>query len=236
MPSGVSTNEAQPGALDRSTNGSPFPIILSSPSGGGKTTIARRLLDERRDTGYSVSCTTRAPRPGEVDGRDYYFLTREAFLERQARGDFAEWAEVHGNLYGTLRSEIERVLREGRHVIMDIDVQGARQIRVAFPQSVTVFVLPPSGEVLLDRLRKRKTESPEQLAARLDSALRELRAVEEYEYVVVNDDLGHAVEQVMSIIDAEVLSRERVCGLRHQVEELIKRLQAEIDLHSPRAS
>jgi len=210
----------------------PFPIILSAPSGGGKTTIAHRLLAKRDDVGYSVSCTTRAPRPREVDGRDYHFLTREEFLRRRAAGDFAESAEVHGNLYGTLRSEIDRVLGRGQHVIMDIDVQGARQIREAFPTSVTVFVLPPSGEVLLERLRKRKTESPQQLVSRLNSALQELRAVEEYEYVVVNDDLDHAVQRVGAIIDAEVVSRERVSGLRQQVEQLIHRLEAEVDQHS----
>lgn len=144
----------------------PFPIILSAPSGGGKTTIARRLLELRPDLGYSISCTTRAPRGTERDGVDYYFLTRDEFLSRRTTGDFAESAEVHGNLYGTLRSEIARVLDSGRHVVMDIDVQGARQMAVAFPQSVMVFVLPPSGQVLLDRLRNRKTESPKSL--RLD--------------------------------------------------------------------
>jgi guanylate kinase len=210
----------------------PFPIILSAPSGGGKTTIARQLLERRSDLGYSVSCTTRSPRPGEKDGTDYHFLPRAEFVERQAAGEFAESAEVHGNLYGTLRSEINRVLGGGKHVVMDIDVQGARQMMAAFPESVTVFVLPPSGEVLLDRLRKRKTESPQQLVARLNSALRELRAVEEYEYVVVNDDLDHAVQRVGSILDAEVVSRERVSGLRHQVEALIQRLESEIDHHS----
>ena len=209
-----------------------FPVILSAPSGGGKTTIAKRLLEIRGDVGYSVSCTTRPPRTEEAEGQDYYFLSTGEFLARQQRGEFAESAEVHGNLYGTLRSEVERVLRLGQHVIMDIDVQGARQFRQAFPQSVTVFVLPPSGEVLLERLRNRKTESAQQLAARLDSALQELRAVEEYEYVVVNDDLDRAVANVGSILDAEVFSRERVSGLRHQVEALIQRLQAEIDHHS----
>jgi guanylate kinase len=156
-----------------------FPIILSAPSGGGKTTTARRLLADRRDLGYSVSCTTRAARQGEVEGKDYYFLTRADFIRRREAGDFAEWAEVHGNLYGTLETEIRRVLAGGQHVVMDIDVQGARQIMRAFPGAVTVFVLPPSGEVLLARLRDRKTESPEQLVARLNSALKELRAVEE---------------------------------------------------------
>jgi guanylate kinase len=204
----------------------PFPIILSAPSGGGKTTIARHLLALRGDVGYSVSCTTRAPRPREVDGKDYYFLTRDEFVRRRLAGDFAESAEVHGNLYGTLRSEIARVLGNGQHVIM--------QIRGVFPTSVTVFVLPPSGEVLLERLRKRKTESPQQLVSRLNSALQELRAVEEYEYVVVNDDLERAVLRVGAILDAEVVSRDRVSGLRQQVEQLIHRLEAEVDHHSSR--
>jgi len=210
----------------------PFPIILSAPSGGGKTTIARELLRRRSDIGYSVSCTTRTPRPGERDGEDYHFLTRDEFSRRRSAGEFAESADVHGNLYGTLRSEISKVLTSGRHVIMDIDVQGARQLREAFPASVTVFVLPPSGEVLLGRLRARKTESPEQLVARLHSALQELAAVEEYEYVIVNDDLDHAVQRVSSILDAEVVSRERVKGLEQQVQQLIQRLNTEIGHHS----
>lgn len=206
----------------------PFPIILSAPSGGGKTTIAHALLARRSDVGYSVSCTTRPPRDGEVDGRDYRFLTRREFIARQEGGEFAESAEVHGNLYGTLESEVERVLRTGKHVLMDIDVQGAMQFRRAFPQSVSVFVLPPSGEVMLQRLRERDTESGAQLVARLQSALQELQSVDEYQYVVVNDDLDEAVSLVSSIIDAEVASRGRVADLRRQVTQLIERLEQEI--------
>lgn len=207
---------------------SPFPVILSAPSGGGKTTIARALLARRPDLGYSVSCTTRAPRPAEKPGRDYYFLTRAEFIAARERGEFAESAEVHGNLYGTRRSEVERVLAGGQHVVMDIDVQGAVQFTRAFPQTVTIFILPPSAEVLLDRLRARKTESPAQLAARLQSALQELQQVDEYEYVIVNDDLERAVASVESIVDAEVVSRERVKNLRQQVGLLIERLEEEI--------
>jgi len=207
----------------------PFPVILSAPSGGGKTSIARELLAAREDLGYSVSCTTRTPRPGEMDGRDYFFLSRAEFARRRERGEFAESAEVHGNLYGTLRSEVQRVLDAGKHVIMDIDVQGAQQFLRVFPQSVTIFVLPPSGDVLLDRLRQRQTESKDQLAKRLLSALQELQAVEWYEYVVVNDELAKAVHRVSAIIDAEVVSRERVAGLRHQVSHLIQRLEEEIE-------
>jgi guanylate kinase len=207
---------------------SPFPVILSAPSGGGKTTIARALLARRPDLGYSVSSTTRAPRPTEVAGRDYYFLTRAEFIAARERGEFAESAEVHGNLYGTRRSEVERVLAGGQHVVMDIDVQGAVQFKRSFPQTVTIFILPPSAEVLLDRLRARKTESPAQLAARLQSALQELQQVDEYEYVIVNDDLERAVASVESIVDAEVVSRERVKNLRQQVGLLIQRLEQEI--------
>jgi guanylate kinase len=210
----------------------PFPIILSAPSGGGKTTIARELLKRRRDVGYSISCTTRPARPDEIEGRDYYFLSTIEFERRREAGEFAESAEVHGNLYGTLRSEIERVLDGGRHVVMDIDVQGAEQLRRVYPLSVTVFVLPPSGEVLLERLRSRKTESPGEVVRRLHSALQELQAVDRYEYVVVNDDLECSVQRASSIIDAEVVSRERVAGLKHQVQQLIERLETEIHNHS----
>jgi guanylate kinase len=212
---------------------SPFPIILSAPSGGGKTTIAKTLLSRRQDLGYSVSCTTRAPRATEVPGRDYYFLSRADFLAKREEGAFAESAVVHGNLYGTLRSEVERVLASGRHVVMDIDVQGAVQFMRAFPHSVTIFILPPSAEVLLERLRARQTESPAQLAARLQSALQELQQVAEYEYIVVNDDLERAVSSVESIIDAETVSRERVKNLRHQVGLLIERLEQEIENSTP---
>ncbi|HYU51926.1 MAG TPA: guanylate kinase, partial [Gemmatimonadaceae bacterium] len=148
----------------------PFPIILSSPSGGGKTTIAHKLLAMRGDVGYSVSCTTRPPREGEVDGTDYHFLSTEEFKRGQKAGDFAESAEVHGHLYGTLRKEVDRVLSSGRHVIMDIDVQGARQFARAFSDSVLVFILPPSADVLVSRLESRGTEDPKSLIRRFKSA------------------------------------------------------------------
>jgi len=205
-----------------------FPIILSAPSGSGKTTIARTLVARRKDVGYSVSCTTRQSRVGEKAGIDYFFLSRSEFIAKRESGEFAESAEVHGNLYGTLRSEVLRVLNDGKHVLMDIDVQGAVQFTRVFPQSVTVFVLPPSAEVLLERLRRRQTESVQQLADRLQSALQELQSVDEYEYVVVNDDLEQAVQRVSSIVDAEVSSRDRVAGLRTQVALLIERLEEEI--------
>ncbi len=211
---------------------SAFPVILSAPSGAGKTTIARLLLERRTDLGYSVSCTTRAPREGEVDGRDYRFLSSEAFLAARDAGEFAEWAQVHGNYYGTLRSEVERVIATGRHVLMDIDVQGAEQFHAAFPETVLVFVLPPSGEVLKTRLMARQSESRERLLVRLRNARAELAEVDRYHYVVVNDELDRAVNQVSAIIEAEGLRRGRVQAVAMQVEALIAQLEQEIHVFS----
>ncbi|MFN2398686.1 MAG: guanylate kinase [Gemmatimonadaceae bacterium] len=203
-------------------------MILSAPSGGGKTTIARGLLDARPDVGYSISCTTRERRENEVNGRDYHFLSMEEYLRRKDKGDFAESAVVHGRLYGTLRAEVERVLESGRYVIMDIDVEGARQFRNAFADSISIFVLPPSGEVLLERLRERDTESPESLRQRMHSALTELRAVKEYEYVIVNEKLEQAIGDVSSIIDAERLRWKRESGTDNRVQSIVKRLEREL--------
>lgn len=210
----------------------PFPVILSSPSGGGKTSIAKELLTRRGDVAYSVSCTTRLPRAGEVDGRDYHFLSAGEFQAARERGDFAESADVHGKMYGTLRREVERVLTSGRHVLMDIDVQGAMQFTRVFPESVLVFVLPPSASVLMARLMARKTESADALRIRLASALEELRAVSAYQYIVVNDDLERAVRMVSSVIDAESARRERVPQLDGMVHHLISELTREIDKRS----
>lgn len=206
-----------------------FPIILSAPSGAGKTSIAKALLARRTDVGYSVSCTTRAPRPGEKPGEDYHFLTTKEFLARQARGDFAESAQVHGNLYGTMRSEVDRVLGTGRHVVMDIDVQGATQFRRVYPDSVAIFILPPSAEVMLERLRARGTENRAELARRMISALEELRSVADYHYVVINDVIDDAVGRVCAILDAETMRRDRLRDLDTSVRALIARLEREID-------
>ena len=199
----------------------PFPVIISSPSGVGKTTIARLLLERRKDVGYSVSCTTRQPRAGEVDGRDYFFLTPDQFIAARERGEFAESAEVHGRMYGTLRREVDRVIGQGRYVVMDIDVQGAEQFVGVYPDAVLIFLLPPSAETLLGRLRNRKSETPEMLALRLRNAVRELQAADRYGYIIVNDDLERAIRYVSSVIDAETVRRERDPDSARKVAGLI---------------
>ena len=187
--------------------------MLSSPSGGGKSTIARHLLEARDDVTYSVSATTRASRPGEVDGREYHFLTRAEFERRVGQGSFVEWAEYGGNLYGTLQAEVERGLAAGRHVVLDIEVAGSRQVRTRFPEAVQVFVLPPSAAVLAQRLKGRNTEDPVAIARRLAIAGTELGAAGEYEYVVINDDVVDAVSQVAAILDVEARRVRRLTNL-----------------------
>ena len=210
-----------------------FPVVLSAPSGVGKTTIARQLMSLRTDVGYSVSCTTREPRAGEVTGVDYHFLSQAEFVARRDAREFAEWAEVHGRLYGTLRNEVERVMDDGRHVIMDIDVQGAAQLAKSFPESVLVFVLPPSVEALVDRLRSRNTESDAQLATRLRNAHSELQQAGHYHHIVVNDNLDKAVRQVSAIIDVEGLNRSRIYALEQQVSGLLRTLEEQIARYKP---
>jgi guanylate kinase len=194
--------------------------VLSSPSGGGKSTIARHLLEAREDVTYSVSATTRAMRPGEENGRHYFFLDRAEFERRVEAGEFVEWAEYGGNLYGTLQAEIDRGLASGRHVVLDIEVAGSRQVRARFPEAVQVFVLPPSAAVLAQRLRGRKTEDPSSVARRLAIAAQELGAAREYEYVVVNDDVVDAVSQVAAILDVEARRVRRLTNLDGVIENL----------------
>lgn len=187
----------------------PVLLVLSAPTGGGKTTIARRLASEDGRVRFSVSHTTRQPRPGERDAVDYHFVGEEEFRSMAARGEFLEWAGVHGHLYGTHRSELEAAASRGMDLLLDIDVQGGLQVKRAEPEAVLVFVLPPSLPVLLQRLGKRAYEPGFDLRLRLTTALKELEMARAYDYNLVNEDLTRAVAQVRSILEA---ARTRAAG------------------------
>jgi guanylate kinase len=207
----------------------PFLLVLSAPSGGGKSSIARNLLQGRDDLGYSVSATTRPMREGEREGVDYYFLTRDQFIRRRDAGEFLETATYGGHLYGTLRSEIDRIFARGRHAVLDIEIEGARQIRTTFPNSLHLFVLPPSAEVLIGRLKHRNTEPPEVVRQRITRAAEELAAVTEYDYALVNQDLVVAVAQVAAILDAEARRVSRQDDLPKFIARLRQDVVAAID-------
>jgi len=198
----------------------PFLLVLSSPSGGGKTSIAKSLLRARDDLAYSVSATTRPLREGERDGVDYHFIPREEFLRRVEAGEFLEWATYAGHLYGTLRAEIDRIVSRGRMAVLDVEVEGARQIRATFPNSLHVFVLPPSADVLIGRLAGRNTEPAAVIQERITRAADELAAVAEYDYAIINEDLVVAVAQVAAILDAEARRVARQDGLAAFIERL----------------
>ena len=174
-------------------------LVISAPSGAGKSTLVERLRAEFPHFAYSISCTTRAPRGQEKDGVDYHFLTREEFLSRRDAGYFAEWAEVHGNLYGTPKAPVEEHLASGRDVLFDIDVQGALQVKKVFPQGLFVFIQPPSRQELERRLRGRGTDSEEAIAKRLGNALGELSQSGQFDYLIVNDDLDTAADELRAI-------------------------------------
>ena len=179
-------------------------FVITGPSGVGKGTLIRGLLARVPGLELSVSATTRAPRPGECDGVDYHFLSEEEFDRRAAAGDFVEHACYSGHKYGTLRSELERRMAEAAGVVLEIEVQGARQIRAAMPEAVQVFIAPPSVEALRARLVGRGTDAPEDVEARLATALEELEAEREFAYVVVNDRLEQATKELADIVRREL--------------------------------
>lgn len=168
-------------------------IVVSAPSGGGKRTVLERVMRDDPDLVVAVSCTTRPPREGEAEGADYYFLDRPSFEERIAAGAFAEWAEVHGNLYGTLKEELERLLASGKDVVLEVDVQGMRQVKASGMDAATVFITAPSLEVLRARIEKRGQNDPADTALRLKNAEEEMAAANEFDTVIVNDQLDEAV-------------------------------------------
>ena len=207
----------------------PYPLVLSAPSGGGKTTIAYALVEAREDVGYSVSATTRAPRPRERDGADYRFLSREVFKKKVRAGEFLEWAEYSGELYGTLKAEVDKVLASGRHVVLDIEVTGARAVRQCYPDAVLVFVVPPSAEELMQRLGGTKGSRGASLESRLRTAVREIGEAMAYDYVVVNADRTEAVAEVAAILDAESRRPRRNPDLAADLAQLARDIGALAD-------
>lgn len=203
-----------------------FAVAICAPSGTGKTTVARALVQNSENLVFSVSATTRPARPSEQAGVDYHFVSRDEFEAMIARGELLEWAEVHGDLYGTPHANLEEAERQAKLPILDIDVQGARQVVAARPNTVTIFLLPPSFESLLERLRSRGSEDDARLRQRLETAQRELDRLDAFEYVVVNDRLEETVTRVHSIIDAECRRRDRQTG---EVEALRRRLQQDLE-------
>lgn len=197
-------------------------FVVSSPSGGGKGTLIQRMLNKVSSLSYSISFTTRTPRNGEVDGREYFFVTREKFEQMVAANEFLEWAPVHGKLYGTARNQVLREISAGRDIVLEVDVQGAASIRALVPDSVSVFILPPSFDVLRQRLLDRGTDSPEELDLRLRNAPTELRDYEAFQYLIINDDVERASDQLSAIVHAERARLHRQGPrVKHMVEAFL---------------
>ena len=203
-----------------------FPMVISAPSGGGKTVVRSGLLKLDKRFAFSVTCTTRPKRFGEVDGKDYYFVTAEQFAALRREGKLLEWAKVHGNYYGTPVKSVMAVLAAGRIPVMTIDVKGARSVKRIFPQAVTVFLLPPDLKTLVQRLRGRG-EKPENVAVRLETARTEIKVASQFDYLVINNKLPEAVREVAAIADLETrkigrnLDKVKAFG-----EQLVKGRQA----------
>lgn len=187
-------------------------IIISSPSGGGKGTLIKEILKTTSDIGYSVSYTTRTARDGEENGRDYLFVSYQEFSDLIKRNEFLEYAEVHGNFYGTSKTRVDFEIENGRDVILEIDVQGADNIIRNFPEAVSIFILPPSFEVLKARLTARATETNENLSLRLKNSFGEVQKFKEFQYIVINDEKQKATDDLRNIILAERLKRVRQTG------------------------
>lgn len=198
-------------------------FIISAPSGAGKTSLVRALLACTPELNLSVSYTTRPPREGEVDGKDYHFVTRETFMRMASRGDFLESAEIYGNLYGTSQPWIQAQIAEGRDMLLEIDWQGAEQVRRILPGSIGIFILPPSLQALEARLRGRGKDSAEVIARRMQAACEEISHVAEFDYVIINDILDEAVRQAKAIVTATGLRRDRQLARHLELIDQLKR-------------
>ncbi|HUI29139.1 MAG TPA: guanylate kinase [Candidatus Acidoferrales bacterium] len=176
-------------------------LVISAPSGAGKTTIVREVLQRFPSFEFSVSATTREMRPGEINGRDYFFLSKSDFENKIAGGELVEYEEIYSNYYGTLKGEIERAISAGENIVFDVDVKGGLSIKKKFPQAVTIFIKPPSFEILKERLEMRGSETKEQIERRLKRVPMELEKGEFYDYIIINDDLERAVSEVSEIIN-----------------------------------
>ncbi|MCX7015503.1 MAG: guanylate kinase [Candidatus Sumerlaeota bacterium] len=185
-------------------------IVVSAPSGGGKSSVLRGVMERVDNLSYSISATSRPKRAAEVEGKDYYFIPREEFEKRIKEGFFLEWAEVHGHLYGTPRALVERLLGEGLDILLDVDVQGGLELRRALPQTVLIFVMPPSMNALEERLRARQSDSEDAIRLRLHNAATEIQFWSQYDYVVVNEHLEDAIRGVENIIHVERMRASRL--------------------------
>jgi guanylate kinase len=194
-------------------------FIISAPSGSGKSTLVHRLMQSVTQLTFSISYTTRPPRPSETPGVDYIFISRPEFEERLARAEFLEYAQVFDNYYGTHRSTFEQAAHEGRDLVLDIDVQGARQLKVAIPEAISIFVLPPSREVLEQRLRARSQDSEEVIQRRLKGAAEEVRNYTQYDYVLINREIDESAARLASIVRAERLRKAR---MEEEVRPILK--------------
>jgi guanylate kinase len=200
-------------------------FIISAPSGSGKSTLVHRLLQSVPNLAFSISYTTRLPRGAEKNGVDYNFLSRQQFEERLQRNEFLEYAEVYGNYYGTHRSSIDNAIRDHKDLVLDIDVQGARQLKVAIPEAITIFVLPPSREVLEQRLRARSQDSEEVIQRRLKAAAEEVRNYIQYDYVLINREIEESAGRLATIVRAE---RMRRVPLQDEVERILESFGAKV--------
>lgn len=199
-----------------------FIVAITAPSGTGKTTVIRKLIERDSRLRYSVSATTRPRREAEVHGSDYFFISEHEFDEKLEKSLFAEWAEVHGYRYGTLKTQIEEILKQGGYVMMDVDVQGARNLREIYPDGIFIYLMPPSMKELKARLSRRGTEDEASFEQRLEDAVTEIESLASFDYLVINDELEKTVDEIAWIIRSERLKVERISDLTKKIRDYLE--------------